>query len=157
MAPAAQAQECGEQFQLQDDLQYALDGLCSSALPADRAASAAKLAQMAVTRRGRLAFRSVDCPGPVALHLALHMLECAYTGLNAYVGDLVITCCGCRAGGLFQDVMIAGSKLRLDREPLTALAFSIMLLAFARDRAEQAALRQDSSLAVLTLLLQVRA
>ena len=51
--------------------------------------------------------------------------------------------------------MIAGSKLRLDREPLTALAFSIMLLAFARDRAEQAALRQDSSLAVLTLLLQV--
>ena len=61
----------------------------------------------------------------------------------------------CRAGGLFQDVMIAGSKLRLDREPLTALAFSIMLLAFARDRAEQAALRQDSALAVLTLLLQV--
>ena len=57
MAPAAQAQECGEQFQLQDDLQYALDGLCSSALPADRAASAAKLAQMGVTRRGRLAFR----------------------------------------------------------------------------------------------------
>ena len=52
--------------------------------------------------------------------------------------------------------MIAGSKLRLNREPLTALAFSIMLLAFARDRAEQAALRQDSSLAVLTLLLQVR-
>ena len=57
MATTAQAQECGEQFQLQDDLQYALDGLCSSALPADRAASAAKLAQMAVTRRGRLAFR----------------------------------------------------------------------------------------------------
>ena len=61
----------------------------------------------------------------------------------------------CRAGGLSQDVMSAGSKLQLDREPLTALAFSIMLLAFARDRAEQAALRQDSSLAVLTLLLQV--
>ena len=52
--------------------------------------------------------------------------------------------------------MIAGSRLQLNREPLTALAFSIMLLAFARDRAEQAALRQDSSLAVLTLLLQVR-
>ena len=54
---SVQAQECGEQFQLQDDIQYALDGLCSSALPSDRADSAAKLAQMAVTRRGRLAFR----------------------------------------------------------------------------------------------------
>ena len=55
-----QAQEVGEQFQLQDDIQYALDGLCSDALPCDRAGSAAKIAEMAVTRRGRLALRW-DC------------------------------------------------------------------------------------------------
>ena len=53
-----QAQECGEQFQLQDDIQYALDGLCASALPSDRASSAAQLAEIAATRRGRLALRS---------------------------------------------------------------------------------------------------
>lgn len=53
--------------------------------------------------------------------------------------------------------MTAGSRLHLDREPLTALAFGVMLLAFAKDRAEQAALRQDSALAVLKLLLQVSA
>ena len=53
-----QAQECGEQFQLQDDIQYALDGLCASALPSDRACSAAQLAEMAASRRGRLALRS---------------------------------------------------------------------------------------------------
>ena len=59
---AAQAQECGEQFQLQDDIQYALDGLCASALPSDRACSAAKLAEMAATRRGRLALRFAAFP-----------------------------------------------------------------------------------------------
>ncbi len=58
----SQAQECGEQFQLQDDIQYALDGLCASALPSDRACSAARLAEMAASRRGRLALRSADMP-----------------------------------------------------------------------------------------------
>lgn len=52
-----QAQESGEQFQMQDDIQYALDGLTASALPSERAASAARLAEMAATRRGRLALR----------------------------------------------------------------------------------------------------
>lgn len=63
--------------------------------------------------------------------------------------------CGCRAGGLFQDVMGAASRLPLNREPLTALAIAVMLLAFAKDRAEQAALRHDSALSVLKKLLQV--
>ncbi len=51
--------------------------------------------------------------------------------------------------------MGAASRLHLDREPLTALAIAVMLLAFARDRAEQAALRHDSALSVLKKLLQV--
>lgn len=51
--------------------------------------------------------------------------------------------------------MGAASRLHLDREPLAALAMSVMLLAFAKDRAEQAALCQGSSLAVLNKLLQV--
>ena len=58
-------------------------------------------------------------------------------------------------GGCSQDVMGAASRLHLDREPLTALAIAVMLLAFARDRAEQAALRHDSALSVLKKLLQV--
>lgn len=61
-----QAQECGEQFQLQDDIQYALDGLCASALPSDRASSAAQLAEIAATRRGRLALRSDWTPCELA-------------------------------------------------------------------------------------------
>ena len=52
--------------------------------------------------------------------------------------------------------MGAASTLHLDREPLTALAIAVMLLAFAKDRAEQAALRQDSALTVLKKLLQVQ-
>ena len=51
--------------------------------------------------------------------------------------------------------MGAAGRLRLDREPLTALALAAVLLAFARDRAEQAALGQGSALAVLKKLLQV--
>ena len=51
--------------------------------------------------------------------------------------------------------MGAASRLYLDKEPLTALAIAAMLLAFARDRAEQAALRHDSALSVLKKLLQV--
>ena len=66
--PTVQAQESGEQFQLQDDIQYALDGLCSSALPCDRAGSAAKIAEMAVTRRGRLALRW-DCTSDTNISL----------------------------------------------------------------------------------------
>ena len=62
----------------------------------------------------------------------------------------------CRAGGLFQSVMSTAARLPLDKEPLTALSIAVMLLAFAKDRAEQAALRQDSALAVLKLLLPVR-
>ena len=53
--------------------------------------------------------------------------------------------------------MGAASTLHLDREPLTALAIAVMLLAFAFDRVEQAALRQDSALTVLKKLLQVQA
>ena len=65
--------------------------------------------------------------------------------------------CGwCRAGGLFQDVMGAASRLHLDKEPLTALSIAFVLLAFARDRAEQAALCQGSALSVLKKLLQVQ-
>ena len=51
--------------------------------------------------------------------------------------------------------MAAASRLHLDREPLTALAIAFMLLAFARDKAEQAALCQGSALSVLKKLLQV--
>lgn len=52
--------------------------------------------------------------------------------------------------------MGAAARLPLDKEPLTALSFAVMLLAFAKDRVEQAALRQDSALSVLKLLLPVR-
>ena len=51
--------------------------------------------------------------------------------------------------------MSATSRLHLDREPLTALAIAVMLLACARDKAEQAALRHNSALSVLKKLLQV--
>ena len=81
----------------------------------------------------------------------LHLIEL----IRLKTDVLKCKCCWCRAGGLFQDVMDAASRLQLGREPLTALAMSAMLLAFARDSAEQAALRQDSALAVLNKLLQV--
>ena len=42
--PTVQAQESGEQFQLQDDIQYALDGLCFSTLPCDRAGNTTRRA-----------------------------------------------------------------------------------------------------------------
>lgn len=40
--PTVQAQESGKQFQLQDDIHCALDGLCSRALQCDRAGSTAR-------------------------------------------------------------------------------------------------------------------
>lgn len=52
-----QAQESGEQFEIQDNVVYALDGLTSSASPAVRRESAAKIAEICASRRGRLALR----------------------------------------------------------------------------------------------------
>lgn len=51
--------------------------------------------------------------------------------------------------------MAAGASLDLTKDPLLALAFAAMLLAYVRDRSEQAALAGSSSLAVLSQLLQV--
>lgn len=52
-----QAQESGEQFEIQDNVVYALDGLTSSASPAVRRESAARIAEICASRRGRLALR----------------------------------------------------------------------------------------------------
>lgn len=52
-----QAQESGEQFEIQDNVVYALDGLTSSASPALRRESAARIAEICASRRGRLALR----------------------------------------------------------------------------------------------------
>ncbi|BDA42662.1 hypothetical protein COCOBI_03-5550 [Coccomyxa sp. Obi] len=120
-APATsvmEAQESGEQFEIQDNVVYALDGLTSSASPAVRRESAAKIAEICTSRRGRLALR---------------------------------------ADALIQDVMAAGSKLALAKEPIVALAFSAMLLAFSRDKLDQAVLAQRESLTVLGVLLEAHA
>ena len=61
-----------------------------------------------------------------------------------------------RTDGLLEEVMGAGGRLELGREPVLALAFAAMLLAYARDRAEQGALASRGCLAVLARLLQVR-
>lgn len=61
----------------------------------------------------------------------------------------------CRADGLIQDVMAAGSKLALTQEPIVAVAFSAMLLAFSREKLHQAVLAQKDSLAVMGVLLEV--
>ena len=55
-----QAQESGEQFEIQDNVVYALDGLTSSASPAVRRESAAKIAEVCASQRGRLALRRVS-------------------------------------------------------------------------------------------------
>ena len=55
----AQAQESGEAYELQDRVLYALDGLGCSAGSLTQRESAATLAEICVTRRGRLALRSV--------------------------------------------------------------------------------------------------
>ncbi len=52
--------------------------------------------------------------------------------------------------------MAAGAKLDLTRDAELALAFAAVLLAYARDRKEQAALSSAGSLAVLAQLLQAR-
>jgi hypothetical protein len=52
-----QAQESGEQFEIQDSVVYALEGLRPGAFPSARADSAARIADVAATRRGRLALR----------------------------------------------------------------------------------------------------
>ena len=62
-----------------------------------------------------------------------------------------------RTEGLLEEVMSAGSQLELGSEPVLALAFAAMLLAYARDRAEQGALASKGCLSVLAQLLQVRA
>lgn len=61
-----QAQESGEQFEIQDNVVYALDGLTSSASPAVRQESAAKIAEICASRRGRLALRYLLRPFCVA-------------------------------------------------------------------------------------------
>lgn len=61
----------------------------------------------------------------------------------------------CRADALIQDVMAAGSKLALAEEPIVALAFSAILLAFSRDKLDQTVLAHRDSLAVLGVLLEV--
>lgn len=53
--------------------------------------------------------------------------------------------------------MAAGSRLKLAQEPVLALAYAALLLAHARDCAEQAALAGKASLAVLAALLQASA
>lgn len=52
-----QAQESGEQFEIQDNVVYALDGLTTGASPAVRQESAAKVAEVCASQRGRLALR----------------------------------------------------------------------------------------------------
>lgn len=52
-----QAQESGEHYEIQDNVLYALDGLAAHASAATRADSAARIADIAATRRGRLALR----------------------------------------------------------------------------------------------------
>lgn len=60
-----QAQESGEQFEIQDNVVYALDGLTRSASPAVRQESAAKIAEVCASQRGRLAMRYATlCPPP---------------------------------------------------------------------------------------------
>lgn len=54
-----QAQESGEQYEIQDNVVYALDGLTCSASPAVRQESAAKIAEVCASQRGRLALRQV--------------------------------------------------------------------------------------------------
>jgi len=59
-----QAQESGEQMQIQDSMLYALDGLHSaSSLPTQRE-SAAALLDICTTRRGRLALMC-ETPPPL--------------------------------------------------------------------------------------------
>ena len=63
----AQAQESGEHFEIQDNVLYALDGLSAQAPPAARADSAARIADVAATRRGRLALRCRPRQQPVEM------------------------------------------------------------------------------------------
>lgn len=51
--------------------------------------------------------------------------------------------------------MAAGSKLALAQEPIVAVAFSAMLLAFSREKLHQTVLAEQSSLSVMSALLQV--
>ena len=51
--------------------------------------------------------------------------------------------------------MAAGSKLALGQEPIVAVAFSAMLLAFSREKLHQTVLAQKDSLSVLGTLLEV--
>jgi hypothetical protein len=52
--------------------------------------------------------------------------------------------------------MSAGGKLALTKEPVVAVAFAAMLLAFSHDKLDQSTLAQEKPLALLCLLLQVR-
>lgn len=51
--------------------------------------------------------------------------------------------------------MAGGSKLALKQDPVLALAFGAMLLAFSREKIDQAMLAEKDALTVLGLVLEV--
>lgn len=55
-----QAQESGEQFEIQDNVMYALDGLTTAASQTVRQESAVRIAEVCSSHRGRLALRYVS-------------------------------------------------------------------------------------------------
>eukprot|EP00884_Botryococcus_braunii_P011921 jgi/Botrbrau1/2072/Bobra.0047s0035.1 len=109
-----EAQESGEQWQVLDNVTYALDGLKSSRATTQRE-SAATLAEICASRRSRVSIR---------------------------------------AEGLFEDIMRAGAAAHPAEDPVTALAFGVLLLGFSQDAASHSLLASSSAAAVLREVLQ---
>ncbi|KAK9817241.1 hypothetical protein WJX72_011651 [[Myrmecia] bisecta] len=111
----AKAQESGEQTQMQDDILYALDGLASSSA-GSRRESAATLAEVSTTRRGRL---------------------------------------GLKRDGMLKEVWTSALGLPLKDDPVLALAFAAMVLAYSREEVNQPLLAAPEMARLMARLLQV--
>ena len=89
-----QAWESGEQMEVQDSMLYALDGLCSTSSRATHRESAASLAEVCATHRGRLALKCATAPSTHTLAETLLKSPLAILERRQHVKPVSLCCQG---------------------------------------------------------------
>jgi hypothetical protein len=182
--PSPQAQQGGELVQLQDDASYALDGLSPGGSLVTQRESAAALAEVLATRKGRLALRCGAAgqagqamrPGWAAARRRRRgpsrwgggRLPCLNEPAQPPTHHRRAVCAAIptpqpptsppqlpRKDGLAQQVLSALAKLKVGRDPVLALAGSCVLLALAQDDAHPAYMASTAAAVLADQLLQV--
>ncbi len=134
-----QAQERGEHTQAQDEAVYALDGMAPSCSLGTQRDSAASLAELLSTRRGRAALKADGMTQQVQLGAESVVHQPPPTATNHPP----------------HQVLTAAAKLRGQADPAVALACSALLLSLSMPDAHPSYLASSAASVLVSQLLQV--